>query len=58
MEARDRLDSQRAHSPLRPADDAWRLVTDGLTAEQVVRLIYDNIRVHDWRSLSGEARHG
>lgn len=58
MEARDRLDSQRAHSPLRPADDAWRLVTDGLTAEQVVRLIYDNIKEHEWRSIVGGARHG
>ena len=58
MEARDSLDSQRAHSPLRPADDAWRLVTDGLSAEQVVQLIYDNIREHEWRSMIGGARHG
>ena len=58
MEERDRLDSQRAHSPLRPAEDAWRLVTDGLTAEQVVQLIYDNITEGKWRCLVGRVPHG
>ncbi|QDU84942.1 Cytidylate kinase [Planctomycetes bacterium Pla163] len=33
---RDEHDSTRAHSPLRQADDAVRVETDGLTAEQVV----------------------
>ena len=58
MEERDRLDSQRAHSPLRRAEDAWRLMTDGLTAEQVVQLIYANITEYKWRCLLGRDRHG
>lgn len=58
MEARDRLDSQRAHSPLRPAKDAWRLVTDGLTVEQVVQLIYANITEYKWRCIVGGTPHG
>jgi cytidylate kinase/UDP-2,3-diacylglucosamine diphosphatase len=33
---RDEHDSTRAHSPLRQADDAVRVETDGLTADQVV----------------------
>ena len=36
MEERDRRDIHRAHSPLRAAPDARRVVTDGLTVEQVV----------------------
>ena len=58
MEERDRLDSQRAHSPLRPAEDAWRLTTDGLTVEQVVHLIYANIGEFKWRCIIGRAIHG
>src|SRR5262249_7831994 len=34
--ARDERDSARSHSPLRPAADALRLDTTGLTLEQVV----------------------
>ena len=34
--ARDERDSERSHSPLRPAADALRLDTTGLTLEQVV----------------------
>jgi CMP/dCMP kinase len=34
--ARDERDSARSHSPLRPATDALRLDTTGLTLEQVV----------------------
>lgn len=36
MERRDRLDAERAHSPLRPAGDAVVLDTTGLSIEQVV----------------------
>ncbi len=32
---RDRIDSTRAVAPLRPADDAITIVTDGMTAEEV-----------------------
>jgi cytidylate kinase len=36
LEARDLQDSQRAASPLRPAEDAHIIMTDGLSIEQVV----------------------
>ncbi len=36
LEARDKQDSQRTASPLRPADDAHIIQTDGLSIEQVV----------------------
>jgi len=36
---RDKLDSERAHSPLRPAADAHIINTDNLTVEQVVDAI-------------------
>ena len=35
LEARDKLDSERAHSPLRPAADARIIDSDCLTVEQV-----------------------
>ena len=36
LEARDRIDSTRAVSPLRPADDAIVIDTTDLSVEQVV----------------------
>ena len=36
---RDRIDSEREDSPLRPANDAWRLDTDRLTVADVVDCI-------------------
>ena len=36
LEARDKQDSKRTASPLRPADDAHIIQTDGLSIEQVV----------------------
>ena len=39
LEQRDTIDSQRELAPLRAADDAVRLVTDGLSVEQVVMRI-------------------
>ncbi|MEM9245908.1 MAG: bifunctional pantoate--beta-alanine ligase/(d)CMP kinase [Cyanobacteria bacterium P01_F01_bin.153] len=39
IQERDRLDSSRAIAPLRQADDAWELVTDGMTINQVVAAI-------------------
>ncbi len=36
MAARDKLDSERAYSPLKPAEDARFIDTEGLTVEQVV----------------------
>jgi cytidylate kinase len=39
LQRRDTLDSQRAESPLRPADDALHVQTSGLTIEGVVEYI-------------------
>ncbi|MBI4337767.1 MAG: (d)CMP kinase [Chloroflexi bacterium] len=39
VERRDRLDAERATSPLVPAPDAHRINTDGLNVEQVVERI-------------------
>ena len=36
---RDELDSHRADSPLKPAEDAWQVSTEGLNVDQVVNLI-------------------
>lgn len=41
--ARDDVDSQRADSPLIPAEDAWVLDTGGLTGEGVVDLIIQRV---------------
>ena len=43
IEARDAVDSERAHSPLRPAEDARLLDTDSMDVGQVVREIVDII---------------
>lgn len=43
MRQRDRLDSSRATAPLRPADDAVIINTDGLNIEQVVDQVMDVI---------------
>ncbi len=37
--ARDDLDSHRADSPMKPAEDAWQVSTEGLSVDQVVNLI-------------------
>jgi cytidylate kinase len=39
MRQRDQIDSQRAHAPLRPADDAVIIDTDGLSVEEVLACI-------------------
>ncbi|NPA25987.1 MAG: (d)CMP kinase [Chloroflexi bacterium] len=41
MRARDRTDAGRSVAPLRPAPDAWVLVTDGLTPDQVFTRVWD-----------------
>ena len=41
---RDQIDSGRDDSPLKPAEDAWELNTDGLTIDQVVQQIIDRSR--------------
>lgn len=43
-EARDRIDSTRADSPLRPAADAWLLDTAGLTVDDTVAAIFRRAR--------------
>jgi cytidylate kinase len=44
MERRDRLDSQRAASPLRAADDAWVVDTTDRSVEQIAAEIVDRFR--------------
>lgn len=44
IERRDRLDTGRAVSPLRPADDAIVIDTDGMPADQVVQRIVNEAR--------------
>jgi CMP/dCMP kinase len=39
LQLRDKLDSERAHSPLRPADDAVMIDTSDLTTEEVIQTI-------------------
>ncbi|UCC67299.1 MAG: (d)CMP kinase [Armatimonadota bacterium] len=41
IQARDHRDSNRAHSPLRPADDAVHLDTGGMDIEQVVQRVLE-----------------
>ena len=37
LEARDKLDSERAHSPMHPADDAHVIDSEGMTIDDVVQ---------------------
>ena len=41
VESRDRLDTQRAHSPLRPATDAHLIDTEGQSIEQVLESLLE-----------------
>jgi len=41
LRRRDRIDSERSVSPLRPAEDAIVIDTDGLTLEEVVRRVLE-----------------
>jgi cytidylate kinase len=41
LRRRDRIDSERSVSPLRPAEDAVVIDTDGLTLEEVVQRVLD-----------------
>lgn len=43
MKKRDRIDSTRAIAPLRPAEDAVRICSDGISAGQVVEKIMELI---------------
>ena len=44
LERRDRLDSTREDSPLRQAEDAVLVATDGLEPEAVTQRLIDHIR--------------
>jgi cytidylate kinase len=44
IERRDRLDSEREHSPLRVSPDARRIETDGLSAEEVLARLLAEVR--------------
>jgi len=44
IEERDRIDSERSESPLRPADDAVTINTDNMDPEAVVNTILERIK--------------
>ena len=44
VRSRDRIDSSREVSPLRPAEDAWIIDSSALTASEVTALILSRIR--------------
>jgi len=44
VEARDRVDSERAVAPLRPAPDAMVIDTDHLDVDSVVDTILERVR--------------
>ena len=41
---RDEIDSGRTNSPLKPADGAWHINTDGLSIQQLVKQIVDRTK--------------
>ena len=53
LRRRDELDSTRAVAPLRPADDAIHVVTDGNVFEQTVEAVVGAIRAAEARSAAG-----
>ena len=55
---RDRIDSQRADSPLIPAKDAVLVETDELSAEQVTDLIIQQVRVQIQKQAQQNSRPG
>jgi cytidylate kinase len=46
---RDRRDSEREHSPLRKADDAEEVLTDGLSIDEVLSLLERKVRERESR---------
>ena len=55
---RDRIDSQRADSPLIPAEDAVLVETDELSAEQVTDLIIQQVRERVQQQTQQNSRSG
>jgi cytidylate kinase len=46
MRRRDRIDSTRALSPLRPAEDAVRIDSDGMDVEVVVKMVMQLVKTY------------
>jgi cytidylate kinase len=46
MQRRDEIDSTRDVAPLKPADDAIRVSSDGKTVDEVVQIIIDLVKQH------------
>jgi len=44
MQRRDEIDSTREVAPLKPADDAIRVNSDGKTVDEVVQIIFDLVK--------------
>ena len=55
---RDRIDSQRADSPLIPAEDAVLVETGELSAEQVTDLIIKQVREREQKQIQQNSRSG
>ena len=55
LRRRDELDRNRAVAPLRPADDALHIVTDGNTFEQTVGAVVDAIQSAEQARIAGQA---
>ena len=48
LEARDKLDTGRDHSPLRPAPNAVMVSTDGMNLEQVTKTVLELLEGDSW----------
>jgi cytidylate kinase len=53
LKLRDHQDTHRAHSPLRPADDAVQIDTSDMTIEEVVAKI-ENIVMDKIKEMEGD----
>jgi cytidylate kinase len=58
LRRRDELDSHRAVAPLRPADDAVHILTDGNTFEQTVAAVVAAIRAAGAVGAGGKGARG
>jgi cytidylate kinase len=47
IKRRDQIDSERAVSPLMPAEDAVRIDTEGLTLEEVMAKVFEIVEEWD-----------
>ena len=53
LKRRDKIDTERVDSPLRPAEDAMLIETDDLGVEELVQRLEGTVRDRLWTSSSG-----